>query len=181
MNPAVELHCVQNYTLTDKYDVNFTAYAPFHTFKGWTCKAVEAQIGIDFDAQTIAFARARANTRCFDTGYADRNKAMADYMKIDKYPEARIELTDVKSFTRMDHTYYKADVLAVLEFMGQARQLPLSFMITRFTDETGFSIALDFKWSFKAFGLKAPSLLFLTVRDIVDISGKGEFTKAITQ
>lgn len=182
MVPAVEHNLVENYTytLTDNYDVRFIAYAPLHTFKGWTCKEVEAQISIDFDAQTIAFARARAKTRCFDTGHADRNKAMADYMKIDQHPEATIELTEVKSFTRMDDTRYKADVLVVLAFMGQVRQLPLNFIITRSADARGFSIALDFKWSFKAFGLKAPSLLFLTVRDIVDISGKGEFTKAIT-
>lgn len=181
MDPAVERDCVENYTLTDNYDVRFTAYAPLHTFKGWTRKEVEAQIGIDFHAQTIAFAKARAKPRCFDTSHADRNKAMADYMQIDKHPEASIELTEVKSFTRMDDTRYKADVLAVLEFMGQARQLPLNLIITRFADKAGFSISLDFKWSFKAFGLKAPSLLFLKVRDIVDISGKGEFTKAITK
>jgi len=180
MDPAVEQDCAAKYTLTDSYDVRFTAYAPLHTFKGWTCKAVEAQMGIDFDSQTIAFARARAKTRYFDTGHADRNKAMSDYMQIDKYPEASIELTEVKSFTRMDDTRYKVDVLVALEFMGQARQLPLNFVITRSADNQGFSITLDFKWSFKAFGLKAPSLLFLTVRDIVDISGKGEFSKLVT-
>ena len=57
--------------------------------------------------------------------------------------------------------------------MDQRRQLPVSFIITR--GNSGFSIDLDFKWSFKAYGLKAPRLLFLTVRDIVDISGNGEF------
>lgn len=181
MDPAVEHNVVENctYTLTDNYDVHFIAYAPLHTFKGWTCKEVEAQISIDFDAQTIAFAKARAKTRCFDTGHPDRNKAMADYLKIDQHPEAAIELTEVKSFARMDDIRYKAEVLAVLEFMGQVRQLPLNFIITRSADNMGFSIDLDFKWSFKAFGLKAPSLLFLTVRDIVDISGKGEFTQTI--
>lgn len=183
MDPAVENYtsAVEDYTLTDDYEVHFTAYAPLHTFKGWTCKEVEAQIGIDFDALTIDFAKARAKTACFDTGDAERNKAMFDYMQIDKAPEASIELTTIKSFTRTDDTRYKVEVLAVLEFMGQARQLPLNFVITRSADKMEFSIALDFKWSFKAFGLKAPSLLFLKVRDIVDISGKGRFIKADTQ
>ncbi|WP_020586297.1 YceI family protein [Desulfobacter curvatus] len=168
MNCAVE-----DYRLTGNYDVGFTAYAPLHTFKGWTRQDVEAQIGINFDTATISYARARAQTCCFDTGFDDRNKAMADYMQIEKYPESSIELTEVKAFTRLDDTRLQIDALAVLEFMGQRRQLPVNFFITR--NGSGFSIGLDFKWSFKAYGLKAPRLLFLTVRDIVDISGKGEF------
>ena len=168
MNCAVE-----DFRLSGHYDVGFTAYAPLHTFKGWARQGVEAQIGINFEAGTISYARARAQTGCFDTGFADRNKAMADYMQIDKYPESSIELTEVKAFTRLDDIRFQIDALVVLEFVGQRRQLPVSFFITR--DHSGFAIDLDFKWSFKAYGLKAPSLLFLTVRDIVNISGKGEF------
>jgi hypothetical protein len=55
--------------------------------------------------------------------------------------------------------------------------LPVDFRIIR--DDQGFSIDLDYKWSFKAYGLKAPRLLFLTVRDIVDISGKGKFIPVV--
>lgn len=168
MNCAVE-----EYKLTANYDVGFTAYAPLHTFKGWSRQGVDARIGINFDAGTISYARASAQTCCFDTGFDDRNRAMADYMQIDKYPESSIELTQVKAFTRLDDTRFQIEALAVLVFMGQRRQLPVSFLITR--ENNGFSIDLDFKWSFKAYGLKAPRLLFLTVRDIVDISGKGKF------
>ena len=164
---------VEDYQLTDTYNVGFTAYAPLHTFKGWTRRGVEAQMGIDFDAKTISYARASAKTSFFDTGFDDRNKAMADYMQIREYPESSIELTEVKRFNRLDDTRYQINALVVLEFMGQRRQLPVDFRIIR--DDQGFSIDLDYKWSFKAYGLKAPRLLFLTVRDIVDISGKGKF------
>lgn len=164
---------VEDYKLTDNYDVYFTAYAPLHTFKGWARQGVEAQMGINFDAGIISYARASAQTCCFDTGFDNRNKAMTDYMQIDKYPESSIELTEVKAFTRLDDIRFKIDALAVLVFMDQRRQLPVSFIITR--GNSGFSIDLDFKWSFKAYGLKAPRLLFLTVRDIVNISGKGKF------
>jgi hypothetical protein len=167
---------VEDYQLTGNYDVGFTAYAPLHTFKGWARQGVEAQMGINFDAKTISYARASAKTSCFDTGFNDRNKAMADYMQIGKYPESSIELTEVKTFNRLDDTRYQIKALAVLEFMGQRRQLPVDFNITR--NGRGFSIDLDYKWSFKAYGLKSPRLLFLTVRDIVDISGKGEFVPA---
>ena len=166
-------YAVEDYKLTGNYDVGFTAYAPLHTFKGWARQGVEAKIGINFDAKTISYARASAKTSCFDTGFKDRNKAMADYMQIQKFSESSIELTEVKAFNQLDDTRYQINALAVLEFMGQRRQLPVDFSITR--NGLGFSIDLDCKWSFKAYGLKSPRLLFLTVRDIVDISGKGEF------
>lgn len=165
---------VEDFRLSGKYDVGFTAYAPLHTFKGWARQGIEAQMGINFDAGTISYARARAQTCYFDTGFDDRNRALADYMQIDRYPESSIELAEVKAFTRLDDTRFQINALVVLEFMEQRRQLPVSFFITR--DDSGFSIDLDFKWSFKAYGLKAPRLLFLTVRDIVNISGTGEFT-----
>nr|WP_321400894.1 hypothetical protein [uncultured Desulfobacter sp.] len=168
MNSAVE-----DYQLTGEYNVGFTAYAPLHTFKGWTRQGVEAQMGIDFEAKSISYARASAKTVFFDTGFKDRNKAMADYMQIREYPESSIELSEVKKFNRLDDSRYQINALAVLEFMGQRRQLPVDFSIVR--DDHGFSIDLDYKWSFKAYGLKAPRLLFLAVRDIVDISGKGKF------
>lgn len=168
MNCAVE-----DYRLTVNYDVGFTAYAPLHTFKGWARQGIEAQMGINFDAGTISYARASAQTCYFDTGFDDRNKAMADYIQLDKYPESSIELTEVTAFIRLDDTRFQIDALVVLEFMGQRRQLPVSFFIIR--DHSDFFIDLDFKWSFKAYGLKVPRLLFFTVRDIVNISGKGKF------
>ncbi len=168
MNCAVE-----EYKLTANYDVDFTAYAPLHTFKGWTRQGVDVRMGINFDAGTISYARASAQTCCFDNGFDDRNRAMSDYMQIDKYPESIIELTQIKALTRLDDTRFQIDALAVLEFMGRRRQLPVSFFIAR--DNSEFSIDLDFKWSFKAYDLKASRLLFLTVRDIVDISGKCNF------
>ncbi|WP_321495677.1 hypothetical protein [uncultured Desulfobacter sp.] len=177
MKIKISMNCaVEEYSLTDNFDVRFTAYAPLHSFKGWARQGVEARIGIDFEAGAISYARARAQTCRFDTGFADRNKAMADYLQIDKYSESSIELAEVQAFTRLNDDRFQIDALAVLEFMGQRRQLPIKFFITR--KDNGLSIALDFKWSFKAYGLKAPRLLFITVRDIVDISGKGEFVHA---
>ncbi len=162
------------FNMSEAYRVDFTAYAPLHTFKGWTVEGVEAAIGIDFAARTITFARARAKTKFFDTGFDDRNKAMQEFMKIDALPEASIEMTELKSFTPVGKNQFKISVLAVLEFMGERRQLPINFNAV-LTDTGELTIHLNFKWSFKAFGIKAPRLLFLTVRDIVDISGHGTF------
>ncbi len=161
------------YTLSRDFRVDFTAYAPFHTFKGWSIKGIDAQISIDFQHLEILNASATAQTRFFDTGYADRNKAMVDYMQQEKFPEASVEMTECKEFVLQDDGRYRADILAVLEFIGERRQLPITFYVAK---ESGkITIDLAFKWSFKAYGLKAPRLLFLTVRDIVDIRGRGGF------
>ncbi len=166
---------VDTYTLNSGYDVRFIAYAPLHTFKGWTCQGVEAEMEINFHSGLLTHARAVAQTRHFDTGFDDRNRAMFEYMQVDKYPEASVEMIEQTGFSRLDESRYQVSVQAALEFIGARRRLPLNFMITR--NGSGFSIDLDFKWSFRAYGLKAPRLLFLTVRDIVDISGKGEFAR----
>jgi hypothetical protein len=64
-------------------------------------------------------------------------------------------------------------VLGILELSGIRRQLPIVCMVTK-NDEM-MIIDLQFKWSFKAYGMKAPRLLFMTVRDIVDIKAHLEF------
>lgn len=163
------------FTMTSGYRVDFTAYAPMHTFKGWSVEGIEASIGIDFNAGTVTHARAVARTEHFDTGDAERNMAMETYIQTGAYPEASVEMTEVKAFTAIGDNRYQVTVLAVLEFMARRRQLPLNFTVA-LTDD-GLAVDLAFKWSFKAYGLKAPRLLFLTVRDIVDISGHGEFKR----
>ncbi len=172
MNCQIET-TIETYTLSSDFRVDFTAYAPLHTFKGWTIKGVEAQIGIDFQHLEIHHASASAHTRFFDTGHADRNQAMAGYMQQERFPEASIEMTKCKEFVLQDDGRYRAEILAVLDFIGVRRQLPVTFYVAKASEK--ITIDLAFKWSFKAYGLKAPRLLFLTVRDIVDIQGRGGF------
>ena len=162
------------YRLTGRYRVDFTAYAPMHTFKGHTEEAVEAELEIDFNARTLTSARARADVRKFTTLDPERDRAMQNYMDPDANPEAAIEMTRMEVFEQIDESHYRIQCLAILSFMGIRRQMPVSFSLVR-GEDSGFTIDMAFKWSFKAYGLKAPRLLFLTVRDIVDIRGKGGF------
>ncbi len=162
---------IESFILTPNFQVDFTAYAPLHTFKGWTNKGVEARMDIDFDNLTIVQAKAIAQVSCFDTGDKERNQAMMDYIRSEEIPEASLEMTQVEEFSAIDESRYKVSIRAILTFMGIKRNLPLSFTITR--TDGGIQVDLFFKWSFKAYGLKAPQLLLLKVRDIVDIKGTG--------
>ncbi len=162
---------IETFSLTPDFQVDFTAYAPLHTFKGWTNKGVEACMDIDFENLTIVRAKAVAQVSCFDTGDKLKNLAMMEYIRWKKIPEASVEMTEVNEFTAIDESRYKVSIRAVLEFMGIQRNLPLSFTITRKNE--GIKVDIVFQWSFKAYGLKAPQLLFLKVRDIVDIKGTG--------
>jgi len=145
-----------------------------HTFKGHTTEDVEAEIEIDFNALTLDSARARADVRKFTTLDADRDKAMQAFMDPDANPEAAIEMTKVEAFEQIDDRHYRIQCLAILTFMGIRRQMPVAFSLCR-DGNSGFTIDVTFKWSFQAYGLKAPRLLFLTVRDIVEIRGDGGF------
>ena len=164
------------YQSTGKYRVDFTAYAPMHTFKGQTTKGIHAEIDIDFERQTIRHARACADVNFFTTGDSDRTAAMKEFMTVERFPEAAVEMAQCRTFEKIDDTRFRVSVLAVLEFMGVRRQLPVSFTIT--LEKKLMRIDLSFKWSFSAYGIKAPRLLFLTVRDIVDIKGTGDFFPA---
>ncbi len=156
------------YEITDKSQVDFVAYAPMHTFKGWSVEGITGIFDIDFENLVIHQIEAVALNEFFDTGYDDRNKAMVDFFKFDKNRESSFVMTECKEFKVIGEDKYRITVLGVLDFVGIRRQLPITCTLRKEGDNV--KVDLKFKWSFKAFGIKAPRLLFLTVRDIVDIS-----------
>jgi len=155
------------YKITDKSRVDFTAQAPMHTFRGWAVEGMEGEIDIDFDSLELHHIKVTVDASCFDTGDAGKNKAMVDFFELDRHPEASFVMTECQDFCQMEKDDYKMTVLGILELSGIRRQLPIVCMVKK-KDEM-MIIALQFKWSFKAYGMKAPRLLFMTVRDIVDI------------
>ncbi|PIE65364.1 MAG: hypothetical protein CSA26_03305 [Desulfobacterales bacterium] len=163
------------YCLTEKCRVDFVAYAPMHTFKGWTTKGLSGFVDVDFSKKRLHHIEAVSLTEFFDTGYDDRNKAMVDFFDLKRNSESSFTMTECREFSDAGKSVYKVVVLGILDFAGIRRQLPL----TCYLKDNGDMITLDisFKWSFKAYGIKAPRLLFLTVRDIVDISARLEFKK----
>lgn len=163
------------YKVTDKSRVDFTAQAPMHTFKGWASKSMQGEITIDFDSLELQHIEVAVETNSFDTGDADKNKAMKDFFNLESHPQASFIMTECCEFCRMADNSYKMTVLGILELAGIRRQLPITCMLTNNNEQ--IDINLQFKWSFKAYGMKAPRLLFMTVRDIVDIKAHLEFAK----
>lgn len=168
-----------NYRITDNSRVDFTAYAPFHTFGGWVKDGLHGEIAIDFDSREISSLSVSAQTSCFETGELDRNKAMVDFFSLEDYPETSFTMIEVGDFSLIEANTYSVTVTGALHFAGSKRKLPIRCILKR--EEERLWVDLKFKWSFKAFGFKAPKLLFLTVRDIVDISAVLEFSPNKTE
>lgn len=163
------------YTLDEQASkANFIAYAPMHKFKGWVKEGLKGAIDIDLSANILTNIEAVAKTEAFDTGDVERNKAMEDYFSLQDHLETSFVMTECKSFKKRGGNAYQLTVLGILDFAGIRRQLPISCNVKE-GDDGRIIFDLAFKWSFKAYGLKVPRLLFLTVRDIVDINAHLEF------
>jgi len=167
-----------HYTLTNNNRVDFTAYAPMHKFRGWALEGLKGSMELDPDSLELRHVEAVLDTGCLDTGNLEKNRAMQDYFSMDKHPEMSFILTECLKVRPLSDGSYRVSVLGILELAGIRRQLPIS-CAAKMVDEK-ILVNLQFKWSFKAYGLKAPQLLFLTVRDIVDIQAQLEFTQKKT-
>lgn len=162
------------YTITDKSRVDFTAKAPMHTFKGWAAEGMTGAIEIDFDSLQLQHIEVFVDANSFDTGDAEKNIAMKGFFNLESHSEASFVMTGCREFCRVADNSFKMTVLGILELAGIRRQLPITCMLTN--NDKQVDIDLQFKWSFKAYGMKAPRLLFMTVRDIVDIKADLKFT-----
>lgn len=166
---------IMKYLLTDSTSrVDFIAYAPMHKFTGWAKEGLTGSMEIDFDSLSLANIQAVVKTCFFDTGDDSKNKAMVEYFSLDQYPEASFIMTECQKFSKVGDSLYQFTILGILEFSGIRRQLPITCTLSR--GDRQLQLDLQFKWSFKAYGLKPPTLLFLKVRDIVDIKAHLEFT-----
>ena len=163
------------YTLAPGYRVDFIAHAPLHKFKGWVTREVEAQIDIDVLNQRFDVT-AFGPVQSFDTGNKQKNRAVMDFMMPGKFPNACVDVNQCTNFKEIGENRYQITVLMILEIMGIRRQMPVTF--TAVQEDESFFIEAAFKWSFSAYGLKAPRLLFLKVRDIVDIKASAQLVLA---
>lgn len=163
-----------NYIIDEeKSKAIFIAYAPMHKFKGWVAKGLKGILELDTENFSIENIVASAQTQFFDTGDADKNKAMVDYFDLSTNSETSFTMTGLQGIQSVADDKYRAKILGILDFAGIRRQLPVTCVIQKQDTRIIFDISL--KWSFKAYGLKRPQLLFLTVRDIVDINAHLEF------
>ena len=161
------------YVLTDNSRVEFIARAPLHAFKGW---AVEGLLGImeaDFSTGHLQSLQAEVKTRCFETAAPERTESMSRYFAFIEHPNASFTLSRCQEVVSEGSGRWRVKMLGVLSFVDIRRQLPVYGIVQ---EENGRLLwELQCKWSFKAYGLKAPRLLMLSVRDIVDIKAHLEF------
>ena len=161
------------YVLTDNSRVDFIARAPLHAFKGWAVEGVQGTLEANFSAGILQSLAAEVETGCFDTADPDRTEAMSRYFSLAEHPHASFALSQCQEIVSEGGGCWRVRMLGILSFVDIRRQLPVTGTVR---EEGGRLLwELQCKWSFTAYGLKAPRLLMLSVRDIVDIKAHLEF------
>lgn len=161
------------YVLTDNSRVDFLAHAPLHGFKGWAIKGLQGELEADLAVCTLQGLWATVETCCFDTADPERTTAMSRYFALPEHPRAAFRLSESPGLQPLTNGGWRTKMLGVLDFVDIRRQLPVSGTFKMQGER--LLCDLQCKWSFKAYGIKAPRLLMLTVRDIVDIKAHLEF------
>jgi len=160
-----------NYLLSDSNRVDFVARAPLHAFTGWCARGLRGEASIDWNKGRVEKLWAGVNTGDFQTTDPERTQAMSRYFSFPDHPRATFSMTECRDFQKQGGNHWRTSMLGILDFVGVRRQLPVQGAL-RSTQEGLLHLELRCKWSFKAFGIKAPRLLFLTVGDIVDITAQ---------
>jgi len=100
----------------------------------------------------------------------DRDKHMYEAMDVQKYPLASYIISRV---TKVDNTNYTIE--GTLNFFGQDRPLSLTSEITQ--NDGTITISATSKFLVSDFGMEMPCMMFMCVRDEVDIFAKAVLTK----
>jgi len=162
-----------------KSKIEFKATAPFHKFKGWSEKGFEGEIDIDFKNNIINDIEVIIKTEFFETGDKLKNHEMQKYIKSNKIPNASFKLSEFKKMIKLevypDAESYEIIVIGVLSFMNIERELELNIKASKTEDRLYADVYFD--WSFKNYKLKPPHILFIKLKDIVNISAYLEFLK----
>ncbi len=154
--------------ITEKSRADFTAFAPMHKFKGWVDKGIEGELLFDPATTTVSSCTITARTTDFDTGDGERNSAMQEFFDFPAQPKAGFTLNSPALLEKKAEGRYKGELTGNLEFAGVTREVPVRCFLIQKKDD--LAIGLSLKWSFKTFGIKRPRLLFLTVKDEVEIN-----------
>ena len=153
--------------------IDFLAYAPLHKFKGKVDNGLNGKINIDFDKNEIIDVNISIQTEFFDTGDFFKNKEMHKYIDSKNIETVSFKLKKFKSMKKLKGDTYQIALIGILKFMNIERDLELKFQIEKKEDK--IFTKLKFVWSFKNYGLKPPQLLFIKVKDKLDIIVNFEF------
>ena len=163
------------YLIKENSIANFIAYAPLHKFKGRVEDGFSGFIDINLEKNDIKEIDIEVKTKFFTTGDKLKDIELHKYISSKKIEVATFKLKKLKSFKKVKDNIYQIDLLGILNFMNIERDLRLKFKI-EYKDNLIYT-KLNFDWSFKNYGFKAPQLLFLKVKDKVSINLELNFTQ----
>lgn len=155
-------------------DIRFLATATLHDFSGTaSCLPFSAELARGpGGTAVISSVELQVPVDGMDTGNADRDAQMRDMFQRDRYPRIHgtVRDIDVDAVRRAMAKDGGAVLDLVLRIRDVERRIPAAVTGLR---EQGNRVELDveFPVSLKDFGLKPPRILFIRVRDRVEVRG----------
>lgn len=155
-------------------DIRFRASATLHDFSGTaSCLPFSAELARgEGGSAVIPSVELQVPVDGMDTGNADRDAQMRDMFQVEKFPRIHgaVRDIDVDAVRRAMAKEGRAVLELVLRIRGVERRIPTAVTALR---EQGNRVELEveFPISLKDFGLKPPRILFIRVRDRIEVRG----------
>jgi hypothetical protein len=150
--------------------VEYSLVHKFHKFSG-VSKAMAVRGTVDATGLKVM---ARAQVSTFDSDNSNRASHMMETVEGEKYPWASVRAA-LPGFKLPTSGTTKITVQASVELHGVAVSHPIDISVQA-KDATHFHISFEFPESLTAHKIERPSLLFVAVDDIINISGKADVT-----
>jgi polyisoprenoid-binding protein YceI len=158
----------RTYAATQGSTLRYHLIHPFHAVDG-IARAVEAKARILGDGTADVAVRARVDA--FDSGNSNRDAHMLEVTEAARLPY--VQFTGTASGVRTDH--YPAElevpITGTLDFHGVTQQVSVTAKV-RFASPERADVEVTFPVSLTAYGVKRPSVVFVAVRDRIEITAR---------
>lgn len=139
---------------------------PLHSVDG-VSRAVEARARLPGDGSVQVAVRARVAS--FDSGNSNRDAHMLEVTEAARLPFVQFSGTATGIQTDRYPAELDVPLTGTLEFHGVSREVSVTAKV-RFESPERAEVAATFPVSLKAYGVKRPSLLFVAVKDRIEIT-----------
>ncbi len=139
---------------------------PLHSVDG-VSRAVEARARLPGDGSVQVAVRARVAS--FDSGNSNRDAHMLEVTEAARLPFVQFSGTATGIQTDRYPAELDVPLTGTLEFHGVSREVSVTAKV-RFESPERAEVEATFPVSLKAYGVKRPSLLFVAVKDRIEIT-----------
>lgn len=149
----------------------YTGSHPLHSWTG-TSNAVHGTLGLDLADPAQSTVEIRVPVESFDSGNGNRDSDMLDVVEVDRYPDVRFtsDRIEVTAWEETAEGYQGSwQVTGMLDFHGQEHPITLPVEVSVMGDT--FEANSTFEVSLERFEVPRPRLLFMSIRDTIELEG----------